>query len=171
MGRTLIAATIYLSLFSYLLAVVCWITKRRGRRYRALWTAGCVLLCAHTMFAFHFHHEWSHTHAVAVTAEQTEAVLGVRFGNGIWFSYLLMVVWLIDVLHLWRRMDRESAFWSYFSIAVHAYAFFILFNGTVVFEDGAMRWAGVIGSFWVARLGWRYRRHAIIHAQSVESKA
>ena len=161
MGHTLTAVTIYLSLVSYLLAVVCWVSKRRGQRYRVLWTIGCVSLWLHAASAFHFYHGWSHADAVRETAEQTEAILGVPLGEGIWFSYLLMVVWLADVVLMWRSDANIPAGSGCLSLAVHAYAFFILFNGTVVFEDGVVRWAGVVGVLWLARLAWRHRGYPI----------
>lgn len=161
LGHFLTTNTIYLSLLSYLLALVCWVTKQRGKNYRLLWSAGCVLLWAHALCAFHFYHGWSHASAVADTADQTEAILGWRFGEGIWFSYLLLVVWLVDVVWIWRHASALSTRWHYASFAIHAYAFFILFNGTVVFETGAVRWAGLIGTIWVARMAWRFRRVSI----------
>lgn len=159
MGHTLTVATIHLSLISYLLAVVCWVTGRRGPRYRWLWTGGCVMLLAHAIFAFHFYLGWSHGAAVQETARQTEEMLGFRFGPGIWFSYFLVLVWIVDVVLLWRNRgsELESAWWKWFTNAVHAYAFFILFNGTVVFEEGVVRWGGIIGTIWLARMAWRYR--------------
>ena len=165
MGHSLTVATIHLSLLSYLLAVACWVTGRRGTRYHWLWTAGCVLLWAHSFCAFHFYHNWSHAAALEDTARQTEAILDWRFGEGIWFSYALLVVWLIDVILISSPVDFAERRRNYFSSAVHAYAFFILFNGTVVFEEGVVRWAGIVGTIWVARLAWRYRRFAALDAE------
>lgn len=169
MGSNLVAISIYLSLLSYLLAVVCWVSGRRGTRYRWLWSAGCVFLWGHAFCAFHFYHHWSHADAVQLTAEQTQAVMGYAYGNGIWFSYLLLAIWLGDVVQLWlRRGDASNPVWGYFSYGVHAYAFFILFNGTVVFEEGVVRWGGVIGTLWIARLAWRYRRVELPSARQTE---
>ena len=113
---------------------------------------------AHALAAFHFYHRWSHAHAVELTAQQTEAVMGWAYGNGIWFSYFLLLIWLIDCVRLWTLSENEHPGWTYFSYAVHAYAFFILFNGTVVFEEGLVRWGGIVGTIWIMRLSWRYWR-------------
>ena len=167
MGHLLTAATIHLSLLSYLLATVCWVTFRRGASYRGLWTAGCIFLIAHAICAFHFHLGWSHFEAVSRTAEQTDEMLGFLFGEGIWFSYLLLVLWTIDVVRIWRQpssdieaapVDSLTIYPSWYSRAVHAYAFFILFNGTVVFESGLVRWGGIVGTIWLARMAWRFRK-------------
>ena len=174
MGSFLIAITIYVSLIAYLLAVVCWVAGRRDEVYRVLWTVGCTFLWAHALCAFHFYHGWSHADAVRLTAEQTKAVIGYEYGNGIWYSYLLLLIWMIDVVRLWRigipkpsaaasetetneSVCRSSWFWPVFSYCVHAYAFFILFNGTVVFEEGAVRWGGIIGTLWIIQMAWRFR--------------
>lgn len=172
MGHLLTAATIHLSLLSYLLATVCWVTFRRGTAYRSLWTAGCVFLLTHAICAFHFYLGWSHSAAVSLTADQTNEMLGFQFGEGIWFSYLLLVVWTIDVVQIWRqpRPDPEShpdaklvIQPTWYSRAVHAYAFFILFNGTVVFEDGLVRWGGIVGTIWLARMAWRFRKKSDVN--------
>ena len=168
MGHSFTAATIYLSLLSYLLAVVCWVTERRGTSYRWLWTVGCIFLWAHAVCGFHFYHGWSHSAAVEETARQTEAVLGWRFGVGIWFSYGLLVVWSIDVLMAWTVRGWTEQARNYWGAAVHIYAFFILFNGTVVFEQGVIRWAGIIGTIWVARLAWRFRKRPALQVDHVK---
>ena len=165
MGPTFIAITIYIGLIAYALAVVNWVSGRRGDGYRNLWTVGCLFLWAHTICAFHFHHHWSHADAVQLTAEQTQQVMGFAYGNGIWFSYLLLMVWLFDVVQLWRQKSASATRWYYLSYAVHAYAFFILFNGTVVFEEGVVRWGGVIGTLWIVRMAWRYRKAPISAAR------
>lgn len=157
MGPTITAVTIYLSLLSYLLATVHWVSKHRGVRYRWLWTAGCLFLWAHMVAAFHFYHDWSHAAAVADTAEQTEQLLGVRFGAGIWFNYLLMTLWTIDVWLEWRCIIERSSGSRAFTWLVHGFAFFIIFNGTVVFKEGWVRWAGVVGTLWLLRMAWRFR--------------
>lgn len=170
MGPMLIAITIYVSLIAYALAVVNWVSGRRGDGYRNLWTIGCLFLWAHAFVAFHFHHHWSHADAVALTAERTRVVTGVAYGQGIWFSYLLLVIWLVDVVQLWRR-GEASATWGYISYAVHAYAFFILFNGTVVFEEGVVRWGGVIATLWFARMAWRFRKAPVTVSGSAGLRA
>ena len=252
MGHFLTASTIYLCLLSYLLAAGCWVTGYRGSGYRSLWTTGCVFLILHAICAFHFYLGWSHLAAVNLTAEQTEEMMGFSFGEGIWFSYLLIAVWVVDVVLLWRNNGAEprsswwawftfavhgyaflilhaicafhfylgwshlaavnltaeqteemmgfsfgegiwfsylliavwvvdvvllwrnngaeprSSWWAWFTFAVHGYAFFILFNGTVVFEQGAVRWGGIVGSIWLARMAWRYRRQGIFGTSRTE---
>ena len=152
----LIPITIYASLLCYVLAAGCWVSKHRGQSYRGIWTAGCLLMWAHAISAFHFYHNWSHQHAVELTAKETELIIGVAMGEGIWFSYGLLVLWLIDVVWCWVKREPTIA-QAWFTAMVHAYAFFILFNGTVIFEEGTVRLGGVIGTIWLVRMAWRFR--------------
>ena len=157
MDHPLISLTIYVSLLSYLLALVCWVSRQRGRSYRILWTLGCVFMWAHAIAAFQFYHHWSHADAVELTAKETAEVLGTPMGNGIWFSYLLLIVWAIDVGLCWIHSLRDARARHWLTTLVQAYTFFILFNGTVIFEAGPVRWAGIIGTIWAARMAWRFR--------------
>src|SRR5207247_4306515 len=47
------------------------------------------------------YHRWSHAVAWRHTAERTQDLLGVAVGDGIYFSYLFLVLWIIDVVWLW----------------------------------------------------------------------
>ncbi len=155
MGSLLTSGAIYTSLACYLLALVNLLTRTGGSRcYRALWTAGCILLWAHAGFAFHFYHHWSHAAAVQATARETREILGWQFGAGIWFNYALLAAWSVDVTQLWLRRDLMVQPWSPFSTAVHFYAFLILFNGTVVFEHGPIRWLSIAATTWLIWLLW-----------------
>ena len=159
MGSILTNWTIYLSLMCYAVAVVCTLNRRLRGLYRGAWSAACLLLWGHAASAFHFYFAWSHAAAVAETARQTQEVLGWSFGAGIWFSYALMALWLIDVVRLWSTSSGAKC--NRLATVVHLYAFFILFNGTVIFERGPIRWfgmivtAGLIGSIFA-----RYRRRS-----------
>ncbi len=155
MGSLLTFWAIYTSLACYLLAVVNLLTRPGGSRwYRALWTAGCLLLWAHAGFAFHFYHHWSHAAAVQATARETREILGWQFGAGIWFNYALLVAWSVDVTQLWLSREFMVQPWSPFSTVVHLYAFLILFNGTVVFEHGPIRWLSIAATTWLIWLLW-----------------
>jgi hypothetical protein len=95
------------------LALVCYVAYLAGglsrlnclwsRAARALWTLGCLLFTVHVACAFHFYHQWSHAFAWRCTAERTRQLLGVEFGDGIYFSYLFLVLWIVDIVCLWGR--------------------------------------------------------------------
>lgn len=136
------------------LALVCLVVRIAGQlrwgdapRWfawsRAIWTIGCTFFLLHVVCAFQFHHEWSHAKAFKSTAEQTEDLLGVRFGEGIYFSYLFTALWISDVMWQWicPTSYRQRSTWL--AVGVLGYMAFIAFNGAVIFEDGVTRWVGI----------------------------
>lgn len=145
----------------------------RQRAERAIWTIGCVLFAAHVAAAFHFYHAWSHAAAWRKTAEETQALLGVPFGDGIYFSYAFLVLWVLDVVWLWisasgspagrvaasatcvpaESVGRETT--PRWRVLVHAFLLFIAFHGAIVFEGGPTRWLGIPAVCLLAFLGGR----------------
>jgi hypothetical protein len=139
-----------------------WLTGQAARRpvARWVWTTGCGLFLVHVACAFHFYHDWSHAAAWHDTAEQTRELLGVAFGNGIYFSYLFLALWVLDVAWLWTlgstpfaaaqcasgvpplaAAEQRTPRWR---VLVHAFLLFIAFNGDIVFEAGPTRSAGIV---------------------------
>ncbi len=150
-GEFLIRWTIRLALLLYAvvltgrLAALVRPELARGAEpwLRGLWLAGAAFMLAHLTAAFHFYHHWSNQHAVQDTAEQTQALLGVPFGAGIYFSYVFVALWVADALW-WAAAPRSyNRLPLGCRLALHAYLFFIAFNGAVVFEAGVTRWGGI----------------------------
>jgi hypothetical protein len=114
------------------------------------WTIGCFALSAHFICAFHFYHHWSQESAYRDTARQTAAVVGYNWGGGLFINYAVLIGWIVDVSWWWR-----SGINSYFQrrrllvLAWHAVLIFIIFNATVVFKGGAVRWIGVAISLYL----------------------
>jgi hypothetical protein len=144
LGELLTIWTIRLALTLYV-ARLTMLLSARGERWRPvsrwLWTAGCGLFVVHVICAFHFYHGWTHAAAWQDTAEQTKALLGVEFGDGIYFSYLFLVLWVLDVAWMWLARPGQRTPWL--RILVHLFLLFIAFNGAIVFEDGPTRWFGL----------------------------
>jgi hypothetical protein len=146
LGPLLTHWTIRLALAAYALWLSTWLAGggkaaakwQRGSRW--LYTAACALFLAHVACAFHFYHGWSHREALDDTAEQTEEMLGFAFGEGIYFSYLFMLLWVVDVAWLWLLPLRRP---GWLTAPIQLYMAFIAFNGAVVFEGGVTRWVGV----------------------------
>lgn len=132
--------------------------ERARQRERLLWTAGWGILVVHTVAVFAFVHGWSHAAAVAHTARQTEELLGISFGGGVWFNYATIVVWGADVARLWRREQNPGIFpnpWVLWSVTVHAYLAMIVVSATVVF--GPKFWWGVAAVFVALVIVARFR--------------
>lgn len=152
-GSLLIAWTIRLSLLLYAAVLVIewwprasipWRTADRGQRTaRWLWTIACGLFVTHVICALHFYHHWSHTHVLAHTAEETQKLIGWAFGEGVYFSYGFLLLWVADVVWWWMRPAGYRSRPTLIHAAVHGYLFFIAFHGAIVFESGPTRWLGI----------------------------
>jgi hypothetical protein len=143
-GDFLIRWSVRIALALYVLALLLRIA-RRNRSARFLWTAGCLAFLVHVVAAFHFAHHWSHAAAYAETARQTAEVVGLDWGGGIYFNYLLSLIWMIDVLW-WSWCPKSYLTRSrWIEWFVQGFMAFIWLNATVVFGHGAIRWVGLIG--------------------------
>jgi hypothetical protein len=135
-------------------------TATGGRKFailRWIWTVGCVLFVAHVVCAFQFTHHWSHAHAWQHTANETQRLMGFSFGDGIYFSYLFLLLWVADVACVWLGISRPT----WLVLPVYLFLFFIAFNGAIVFEDGPTRPVGVLVVIALLPLvAWSLARHA-----------
>jgi hypothetical protein len=146
-GEQITRALAGLAVACYLLRVLIDVSgshsQRIARRNRWIWTIGCLALWLHIAAAFHFIHHWSHADAVRQTAEQTETLIGWRFGGGVYFNYAFAMLWLLDVGLWWRRgfdgSEKSPArFWT-----IHALFAFMMINASVVFGPIYWRYVGI----------------------------
>jgi hypothetical protein len=128
-------------------------TAGRGRLTRWCWTLAWAAYLVHLGMAFHYFHSWSHDAAV----EHTRAVSGV--GAGIYASHLFTLLWGADVVYWWLRPDRYARRSTWIDWMLHGFMAFIIFNGTVVYENGLIRWFGIL-MFSELAVVWIYRRLA-----------
>ena len=111
---------------------------------RVVWTIACASLIAHFVSAFHFYHNWSHAAAYADTARQTNEIFGLDWGGGVFINYALVLAWMLDVAWWWRGgVDSYRKRPLPLVVAWHGFLIFIIFNATVVFGNGIVRWVGL----------------------------
>ncbi len=148
------------------IALACWFTAlcmteggRQGkdRSFRAFWTLGFLAYLLHVILAFHLHHDWSHAAAVAEVARQTADTTGFDWGGGIWFNYLFTAAWGIDTIRLWIH-SAPSLRAQWLTRLWRGFMFSMIFNATVVFEEGAVRWLGLIACLILVSLHWTRSR-------------
>jgi hypothetical protein len=113
-------------------------------RSRSWWTLGAVTALIHVAAAFHAFYDWSHASAVVATAQQTGQLTGVFRGEGVFFNYAFLVVWLADAAWWWLSPASHETRTTGVSAAIHGFLFFMFVNGAVVFADGWMRVIGII---------------------------
>lgn len=153
-GDLLTRWTVRLALAGYFLGAGLRSARYPNQRRiaRAAWTLGCLLYLAHVACAFHFFHHWSHAAAVERTADQTAAVTGWHWGGGIYFNYLFTVLWAADAIALWLSPPEGYRARRWLETALQAFMWFMVFNATVVFGQGAVRWFGLAGCGWLLLL-------------------
>ena len=173
LGVALTKWSIWVALLGYALGAVGLLLARREPRWwslaRLAWTAGCVAYLGHVYSAFQFYHGWSHSSAFEETARQTREAVGWEVGEGLFVSYFFTAAWLADVIWWWRAgAENYARRPRVFTIALHLFFFFIVFNATVVFESGAVRWLGLALCGGLASLWWstRKRNQDIAHRQT-----
>ena len=125
--------------------------SRRRLAWRLEWAA-YIALCFHTAAAFHFHHDWSHARAVAATARQTEEILGLGFGGGIFFNYAVLILWPLALALPGAPLTNGRRCCSRFVTIVNVYVAFLFFQGVVVFGQGMVRIWGLLVTFAVVLL-------------------
>jgi hypothetical protein len=97
------------------------------------------LLTVHVLAAFHFEHDWSHSAALKHTAQQTARLTGIDWGGGLYFNYVFLLLWLVDVAMLWTVASKPS---SRLRRSMDLACIFMVLNATVVF--GPRWWIGPV---------------------------
>jgi hypothetical protein len=120
------------------------------------WTLGFAMIVIHVLCAFHFFHDWSHSLAYEATAEETDEVVGLAWGGGVYFNYLFVLAWGADVAWWWLRPAEDARHGRIIVTLVQIYLGFIMFNAVVVFETGWLRWSG-LGVCLLLWILWRSR--------------
>jgi hypothetical protein len=151
-----VRASVQLALLGYIagpLALTLGPGDPRRRIARAIWTAGFAAFAVHVVASFDVFYGWSHATAIAETARQSAERVGFDSGIGLWVNYLFTAVWGADVAWWWRRPAGHAARPVAATALIHAFLFFIVFNGSVVFASGLSRWLGLAATaLWIACL-------------------
>jgi hypothetical protein len=123
---------------------------------RWCWALGAAAFCVHVATAFDQVHGWSH----AAAMRHVEAVSG--FGPGLFVSYACTLLCVADAAWWVVAPASYDARPAWLDRAVHGFLAFVVFNGTVVYEAGFIRWAAVVifaalGALAARRLAGRER--------------
>ncbi len=157
-GELLTRLSVWLALAAAAASLGMQLSRRAwipGARWA--WTVGCAFFVLHVLCAFAYYHAWSHRAAYQETARQTGELTGFYWGGGLFLNYLFAMLWVIDALAWWRAPAGEPRWPRRWLAAWHGFFVFMLFNGTVVFGSGPVRWFGGIVCAMLAWLWWRGR--------------
>lgn len=147
-GEFLTRMTIWIAIAGYAIGTVVFATARKRADAnwwtRWAWTIGCAALLAHFASAYEFYHAWSHASAYADTARQTAEVFKVNWGGGLFINYAVAALWFADLAWWWfAGLDSYRRRPWLLTLVWHGFLIFIIFNATVVFKDGLVRWLGL----------------------------
>lgn len=126
-----------------------------SNRVRSLWLFGAVAALAHSLGALFAFHAGSHQEAFDSTAKQTEELLGVAVGIGLYVNYVFVFVWLGDACFRWFGRNVYSGLPRWYRPVMYGFLGFIAVNGTVVFKSGSIRWIAVGAIVALGCLWWR----------------
>lgn len=118
---------------------------------RWFWTIGALLFTLHVGSALALVHNFSHAAAYEHTAERTAAVVGLRWGGGIYINHAFLLFWAIDTAMWWIK-GLNSAYRSrpYYWTVQGIFAFMFL-NATLIFGPSYWKWF-LLGLFLCAAL-------------------
>src|SRR5262249_46946602 len=119
------------------------------RSVRMNWTLALLAFGIHLVVAFGHVDNWSYANAF----ERTRQATGV--GEGLYVSFLFTLLWTADVVWWWLRPASYTSRPKWIGWCLHLFMGFIMFNGTVVFESGPVRWFGIVMFLGLAALAAR----------------
>ncbi len=163
-AELLTRGSIWLALCAYAAGASMRLRARGRMRWlvcaRWAWTAGCLLFLAHVACAFAFYHHWSHAEAYADTARQTAELTGWHWGGGLYLNYLFALAWIADVLWQWRVRGSSDGRPHWLASLWQGFFTFMVFNATVVFGKGPVRWLGIAICLGLGFASWQRKRGA-----------
>jgi len=172
-GEFLTRVTIWLALGGAALGVFAQLAFRTHPKQQAFarwaWTLGGVSLVAHIVCAYHFYHAWSQTSVYQETARQTAEVFNLNWGGGVYVNYAFIVAWLADVLWWWRGFEAYNRRPRYWVWGWRGFFLFIVFNATVVFKTGALRWIGLAMCVGMAVVWWIVHKSSMTDSKGINA--
>ena len=164
-GEILTRVTIWIAILGYAYGSAAFALSRNkhqgdsparlDRLARLVWTAALIALLAHVFCAFHYYHGWSESAAYRETARQTNEVIGLYWGGGLYVNYAVIIGFVLDVGWWWVRGVGSYRHRPWFLTAAwHGFLIFIIFNSSVVFKTGFVRWVGLCVCLGLCLVWW-----------------
>lgn len=159
-------------IWSIRIAVICYLARLilakcrvvgrvPARAEAVVWTVGCIAYVVHVIAAFSIAHDWSHNKAWEFTAIETQRMVGIRRGDGVWVNYAFTLIWLVDVFRVVRAANEKRTTNSRIDVGVHLLFAFIIFSATVVFGPSLYRYLAIPVGFLLLLVGRSGRSNRI----------
>jgi len=141
-------ASLWAIRISMILMVLVFGAELRGAKptgivIAQLWCLGALFALAHSTGAMLTFHHGSQEAALESTARQTEQVVGLRIGAGLYVNYLFVFVWHVDAALRLLVPNHYARFPNSYRYWVIGFLIFIAINGAIVFQSGVTRYVGI----------------------------
>ena len=137
------AIRIALGLMVLVLAIEIRGGKSTDRSTASLWLIGALLSLYHSLGSIATFYHGSQSMAFEATAQQTEELLGIRFGAGLFVNYAFVLIWLVDALFRCASPASYRQLPIEYSYCIKGFLIFIAINGAIVFQSGWIRGIGL----------------------------
>ncbi len=81
--------------------------------------------------------------AIEATAQQTQELIGIRFGAGLFVNYAFDLVWLVDAMVRMISPGIYSKIPKAYRYCTNSFLIFMAINGAIVFQSGCIRAIGL----------------------------
>lgn len=71
-------------------------------------------------------------------------MLGWEFGYGVYFNYLFLLLWAVDVSWWWFSPVGYLQRRRWISVSIQVFFLFVMINGAIVFVRGPTRWVSIL---------------------------
>ena len=92
-----------------------------------------MFFATHIALSFHWVHNWRHSEAWLQTATETQAVVGIRRGDGVWANYAMLAIWACDLIRILWSTKRQRSTSRTVDRWIGIFFGFMFINATVVF--------------------------------------
>ncbi len=127
------------------------------RSTASMWLVGALLSLCHSLGSLATFHQGSQSKAFEATAQQTEELLGVGFGAGLFVNYAFVTVWLIDAFFRILLPSIYNQLPKVYRYCTNGFLIFIAINGAIVFQSGWVRGMGLACLTMLLLLSWQRR--------------
>ena len=125
---------------------------------RGLFLLGALTCVVHIVLAMSNVHGWHHVAAIEATAEQVNAVYGVRWGGGLYVNYVFAAVWIADAMQRVLSPAAAARRSSWLVWTLRAFYCVIIVNAAVIFATPERRWMGIVICVSLA-IAWAGKAH------------
>jgi hypothetical protein len=125
----------------FVLSMILEIRRAASQAIMRTWTLGVLALAAHIGWTMCAVHRGSLQAAYDHTSRQTQELIGIPIGAGVYVNFAMLGIWIADVASWWMIPQWRSSR-KHYKLAIYLVFGFLFINAAIVF---ASFWGRVIG--------------------------